>query len=80
MTPLHLAAQHGHASLVQVLIQKGALVYKFYNGNNPFHEAAINGFTECMKIIFNVNPNVLDSVNKDGVKKTYFFCEWKLND
>jgi transient receptor potential cation channel subfamily A protein 1 len=67
MTPLHLAAQNGHARVVQVLMQKGALVYKSFNGNNPFHEAAINGYTDCMKIIYNVDPNVLNSANKDGV-------------
>ncbi len=72
MTPLHLAAQNGHARVVQVLMQKGALVYKSYNGNNPFHEAAINGYAECMKIIFNVDPNVLNSVNKDGVNTRSF--------
>ena len=72
MTPLHLAAQNGHAQVVQILMQKGALIYKSFNGNNPFHEAAINGFSECMKILYNVDPNVLNSVNKKGVSK--FIC------
>lgn len=64
---MHLAAQNGHARVVQMLMQKGALIYKSYSGNNPFHEAAINGHTNCMKIIYNIDRNVLNSVNKDLV-------------
>ena len=77
MTPLHWAARNGHTRVVELLIQKGALIYKSYgSGNNPFHEAAINGYTNSMRIIFSVDPYVLNSINKNGVKfyLTLSFC------
>jgi ankyrin repeat protein len=67
LTPLHLAAQNGHVRVVELLMQKGALVYKSFTGNNPFHEAALNGFTNCMKIIYNNDPYILNSENKQKV-------------
>lgn len=74
MTSLHWAARYGHTRVVEMLIQNGSLIYKSYgSGNNPFHEAASNGFTHCMKIIYNVDPYVLNSINKDGVSKKILF-------
>lgn len=69
MTALHLAAENGHPNIVKLLIQKGALLYKCYKTKNcPFHIAALNGSVECMKILQNMEPDVLNSVNKvDGV-------------
>ena len=55
-------------------MQKGALIIKSFktlSGNNPFHVAALNAHLECMNIILNANPTVLDSVNKDLV---IFIC------
>jgi ankyrin repeat protein len=68
-TPLHLAAQNGHFKVVKLLMQKGALIFKSFCGNNPFHEAAANAHTNCMGIIYNVDNKVLDSPNKKGVSK-----------
>jgi hypothetical protein len=42
-------------------------VYKSFTGNSPFHEAAMNGSTSSMKIIYGIDPNILDTLNKDGV-------------
>jgi hypothetical protein len=54
-------------------MHKGALTYKaFKTGNNPFHEAAIKGFVNCVKIIFKTDPHVLNSANKDGVIKILY--------
>ncbi|CAF0715061.1 unnamed protein product [Brachionus calyciflorus] len=76
MTPLHWAARYGHTKVVELLIQKGALIYKSYgSGNNPFHESALNGFTDCMKIIHNVDPYVLNSINKDGNTALHLACQ-----
>lgn len=72
-TPLHLAAQNGHAKVVKLLMQKGALIYKSFNGNNPFHEAAKNAYTNCMNIIYSVDSNVLDTTNKNGVAEFFEF-------
>lgn len=68
LTPLHLASRNGHSKVIQMLMHKGALTYKaFRTGNNPFHEASIRGFVNCVKIIFKTDPHVLNSANKDGV-------------
>jgi transient receptor potential cation channel subfamily A protein 1 len=72
-TPLHLAAQNGHSKVMKILLQKGALIFKNYKGNNPFHEAAKNSYTECMSILYNIDINILDSVNKCGVTITISF-------
>jgi transient receptor potential cation channel subfamily A protein 1 len=69
-TPLHLAAQNGQSKIVELLMRKGALIYKSFrtcSGNNPFHEAALNSHVECMNIIYNADPTVLDSTNINGV-------------
>ena len=68
-----LAAKNGHNQILQLLFQKGALIYKAYNGNNLFHEAAANGYSNCLKTIYNVDPNILNSINKDGVLTMFIF-------
>lgn len=50
-----------------MLMKKGALIYKSFTGNNPFHEAALSGSTSCMKIICSIDTHVLNAVNKEGV-------------
>ena len=62
-----MAAKYGHNQIVELLFLKGALVYKSYTGNTPFHEAALNGHLNCLKTIFKIDPAVLDSVNKEEV-------------
>lgn len=67
LTPLHLAAENDHSNVVQILMQHGALVYRSFTGDNPFHLAASSGSINCMKIIMNVDPHILNTINKDGV-------------
>ncbi len=68
LTPLHLASEFNHCNVVQILMQNGALIYKSYNGNNPFHIAAMNGSINCVKKLFHMEPQVLNSSNKNQVR------------
>jgi ankyrin repeat protein len=52
-------------------MQKGALVYKTFEGNTPFHLAAVNGHTHCMNVIFGIDPCVLNLKNKKGVSLSF---------
>jgi transient receptor potential cation channel subfamily A protein 1 len=72
-TALNLAAQNGHSRVVEMLLQKGARIYKSYIGNNPFHDAAQYGSVACLKIIYNIHQCVLNTVNRDGVTKFFYF-------
>lgn len=67
-TALHLAAEYGHAKVVRMLMQKGALMFKTLEGNNPFHLAAMNGHTSCMNMIYSIDSHVIDTKNKNDVR------------
>ncbi|GAQ85260.1 hypothetical protein KFL_002260160 [Klebsormidium nitens] len=53
-TALHLAALHGHAQCVEVLLSKGASVLaRDEDGAVPLHDAAASGFTDCVTLLLN---------------------------
>lgn len=67
MTPLHIASQQGHTRVVQLLLNRGALLHRDHTGRNPLQLAAMSGYTETIELLHSVHSHLLDQVDKDGV-------------
>eukprot|EP00041_Stephanoeca_diplocostata_P026116 m.696919 g.696919 ORF g.696919 m.696919 type:complete len:1378 (+) comp22896_c0_seq10:444-4577(+) len=68
-TPLHIAAQHGHNEVMQLLVSRGNAVNvaaKHY-GNTPLHTAALKGHVAAVQILLegNANVNAQDAYRKN---------------
>lgn len=58
-TPTHAAAQHGATAALTALTAAGARLDHFNSqGVAPLHWAAINGHTECVKLLLQANAQV----------------------
>lgn len=58
----------GHTRVVQLLLNRGALLHRDHNGRNPLHLAATSGYTQTMELLHSVHSHLLDQVDKDGVR------------
>ncbi|KAM6976850.1 transient receptor potential cation channel subfamily A member 1-like [Aplochiton taeniatus] len=66
LSPLHLASGGGHTKVVELLLRKGALFHSDYKGWTCLHHAAVEGYTQTMKIILASNIKILDKTDEDG--------------
>lgn len=67
----------GHTRVVQLLLNRGALLHRDHNGRNPLHLAAMNGYTQTIELLLSVHSHLLDQTDKDGVST---LTKLKLSD
>lgn len=59
--------------MVQLLLNRGALLHRDHNGRNPLHLAAMNGYTQTIELLHSVHSHLLDQADKDGVSSLFSY-------
>lgn len=73
MGPLHLAARHGHAEVVEVLLRHKASLTKLSKDYNPLHFASMDGDPTIVKLLLDAGAEV-NAVDAEKHNALYFAC------
>ncbi|XP_055346071.1 transient receptor potential cation channel subfamily A member 1-like [Paramacrobiotus metropolitanus] len=66
LTPICYAANNGSHEVVQLLLSKGALIFRESNGQTPLHKAAAQGYTDVCATILRQYPKIIDYADVEG--------------
>jgi transient receptor potential cation channel subfamily A protein 1 len=55
----------GHTKVVQLFLNRGALLHRDHKGRNPLHLAAMSGYTQTIELLHSVHSHLLDQCDKD---------------
>lgn len=67
-TPLHLAVMRGHAPLVRLLLQRGALAGAVdHTGRTPLHEAAWHGHSNVAELLLRRGASAAAACSQTGL-------------
>lgn len=72
-TPMHLAAENGHASIIELLADKfrASIFERTKDGSTLMHIASLNGHADCAQMLFKKGV-FLHMPNKGGARR------WKI--
>ena len=74
LTPLHLAARHGHAEVVKVLLENGAnLIARDKNGLTPLHTASEYSQVPVVTLLLDAHADC-NATNNDGDTALILAC------
>ncbi|KAK3783323.1 hypothetical protein RRG08_044332 [Elysia crispata] len=65
-SPLHMAAAEGYTPIVNILLQRGAVISKSKKMNTALHLAAAGGHIPCVHSLLSVHQDLLDIEDIDG--------------
>src|SRR5262249_44701671 len=70
-TPLHLAARHGHADVVKVLLEQDgiSLTVRSGYGQTPLHLAAFHGHTDVVQILLESKRLSVEDINAQDLEQ-----------
>jgi ankyrin repeat protein len=71
-TPMHLAAENGHASIIELLADKfkASIFERTKDGSTLMHIASLNGHSECATMLFKKGV-YLHMPNKKGARSIH---------